>query len=151
MCITTKVFVLKEFCNRAGDPDRIRTCDHLLRRQEVASCGVLLDSEAESITRRAVDMALTGDTAAMRLVMERLLPAHKSRPINIDLPKILSAADVANALSFVVAAVAEGAIESDDAETLSRIVEVKRRSLGTVELDERLTRLEEALSKGKRP
>lgn len=110
----------------------------------------LLDGEAENITRRAVEMAIEGDSAALRLCMERLLPARKSKPIKIDLPKIETPADVAHALSLVVAAVADGSLDPDDAETLSRIVEVKRRSLETVEHEERLTKLEETL-KGKKP
>jgi hypothetical protein len=109
----------------------------------------LLDGEAENITRRAIEFAMSGDPAALRLCMERLLPARKSKPVRIDLPKIETPADVANALSLVVAAVADGSLDPDDAETLARIVEVKRRSLETVEHEERLKKLEETV-KGKK-
>lgn len=120
------------------------------RHKTTKAMEALLDGEAENLTRRAVEMAMEGDGAALRLCMERLLPARKSKPIKIDLPKIETPADVANALSLVVAAVADGSLDPDDAETLSRIVEVKRRSLETVEHEERLTKLEETL-KGKNP
>lgn len=33
-----------------------------------------LDGEAEPLTRKAVDLALEGDTTALRLCLERLLP-----------------------------------------------------------------------------
>jgi len=120
------------------------------RHRMTMAMEALLDGEAENITRRAVDLAIGGDPAALRLCMERLLPARKSRPIRIDLPKIDTPADVSNALSVVVAAVSDGSLDPDDAESLSRLVEVKRRSLETLEIETRLTKLEEAL-KGKEP
>ncbi len=118
------------------------------RHKATLAMETLLDGEAENITRRAVDLALEGDSAALRLCMERLLPSRKSRPIRIDLPKIETPADVSNALSVVVAAVSDGSLDPDDAESLSRIVEVKRRSLETLEMESRLSKLEE-VPKGK--
>ena len=115
------------------------------RHKTTKAMEALLDGEAENITRRAIEFAMSGDPGALRLCMERLLPARKSKPIRIDLPRIDTPADVANALSLVVAAVADGSLDPDDAETLSRIVEVKRRSLETVEHEERLKKLEETL------
>ena len=40
----------------------------------------LLDGEAEAITRVAVDKAKEGDTTALRLCLERILPPRKDRP-----------------------------------------------------------------------
>ena len=40
----------------------------------------LLEGEAEALTRRAVEMALAGDAVALRLCMDRLLPALRERP-----------------------------------------------------------------------
>ena len=41
----------------------------------------LLDGEAEAITRTAIDKAKQGDGLALRLCLERLLPACKERLI----------------------------------------------------------------------
>ncbi len=39
----------------------------------------LLDGEAEALTRKAIDLALAGDTVALRLCMERVCPTDRSR------------------------------------------------------------------------
>ncbi|MGI9074181.1 MAG: hypothetical protein ACR2JB_23360, partial [Bryobacteraceae bacterium] len=62
----------------------------------------LLDGECEAITRKAVEMAKSGDTTAMRLCLERLLPTMKDRPLRIDLPVVKSTGDVWNALGRVL-------------------------------------------------
>ena len=43
----------------------------------------LLDGEAEALTRKAVELALEGDTVALRLCLERLLPPRKSRRVTL--------------------------------------------------------------------
>ena len=48
----------------------------------------LLEGEAEKLTRKAVELALAGDTTALRLCLERLVPPAKSRRVSIDLPKL---------------------------------------------------------------
>jgi hypothetical protein len=48
----------------------------------------LLDGEAKAIARKAVEKALEGDMAALRLCLERLLPPRRDRPVVFDLPKI---------------------------------------------------------------
>ena len=48
----------------------------------------LLDGEAEALTRKAVELALEGDTVALRLCLERLLPPRRSRRVTFDLPTI---------------------------------------------------------------
>jgi hypothetical protein len=48
----------------------------------------LLDGEAETITRVAVDKAKEGDTTALRLCLERILPPRKDRPVSFSLPQL---------------------------------------------------------------
>ena len=43
----------------------------------------LLEGEAEALTRKAVELALAGDTVALRLCLERLLPPRKSRRVTL--------------------------------------------------------------------
>jgi hypothetical protein len=54
---------------------------------------MLLDGEAETITRKAVEMALAGDTTALRLVLERICPPRKERPVAFTLPTLETPAD----------------------------------------------------------
>ena len=41
----------------------------------------LLDGQANALTQKAIDLALTGDMAALRLCLDRILPPRKDRPV----------------------------------------------------------------------
>ncbi|MGI9071910.1 MAG: DUF5681 domain-containing protein, partial [Bryobacteraceae bacterium] len=88
----------------------------------------LLDGECEAITRKAVEMAKSGDTTAMRLCLERLLPTMKDRPLRIDLPLVKSTGDVWNALGRVLQAVSSGEITPGEGQTISALLEAHRRT-----------------------
>jgi hypothetical protein len=107
----------------------------------------LLDGEAEGLTRKAVELALAGDTVALRLCLERLVPPRKDRPIVFDLPTIGSAADHPAALAAVLVAVAAGELTPSEAEAFASIMELHRRAIETGELADRLAALEERMSK----
>lgn len=44
----------------------------------------LLDGQATALTQTAIDLALTGDMAALRLCLDRILPARKDRPVTFE-------------------------------------------------------------------
>lgn len=68
----------------------------------------LLEGEAEMITRTTIEAAKSGDMVAVRLILDRLVPVAKERPVSIDLPDISSAAGIAAAQIAIVQAVANG-------------------------------------------
>src|SRR5215472_10464442 len=65
------------------------------RNKKTLAAAILLEGEAEALTRRAVDLALAGDPTAMRLCIERILPPCRERSVKFALPPIESAADIA--------------------------------------------------------
>src|SRR5687767_6786868 len=68
----------------------------------------LLDGEARAITRKAIEMALSGDGPALRLCLERLAPPRKDRPVPFALPDLLTAADAKFAAAALLQAVSRG-------------------------------------------
>ena len=60
--------------NPAGRPPGSRNKTTLLAQG-------LLDSNAEALIKKLIQMALEGDTAAMRLAIERILPPRKDLPL----------------------------------------------------------------------
>ncbi|EAQ36930.1 hypothetical protein NB311A_07268 [Nitrobacter sp. Nb-311A] len=102
----------------------------------------LLDGQAEALTNKAVELALGGDIAALRLCMDRILPPRKDRPVTFDLPDIRSASDAAAVTSAILAAVANGEITPADAGEIGKLVEAYVKAFETAELAERLERLE---------
>jgi hypothetical protein len=61
----------------------------------------LLDGEAEALTRKAIEKAKEGDGAALRLCIERIIPARKDRSVSLALPKLETAADSLKAVGAI--------------------------------------------------
>jgi hypothetical protein len=104
----------------------------------------LLDGECDRITRRCIYEALRGDTVALRLCLERLLPPIKSRPINFKLPELRTISDAQDALAKIIAGTTSGAILADEAATLASIVSSFVKTVEVAELESRLAALEQA-------
>ncbi|OKO69707.1 DUF5681 domain-containing protein [Bradyrhizobium sp. AS23.2] len=102
----------------------------------------LLDGQAEALTQKAIDLALTGDMGALRICLDRIMPARKDRPVTFGLPPIGTAQDAAKASSAVLAAVATGELTPADAGEISRLIDTWVKAFETAELTERLGRLE---------
>lgn len=121
-----------------GNPGRPRGARHKATLAAMA----MLDGEAEALTRKAVEMALGGDGAALRLCLERIAPPRKDAPVQFDIPPMQSAADAAKAAGAVLDAVAGGELTPTEAAHIMALVETYRRTLETTELEARLTALE---------
>ncbi len=67
--------------------------------------------------RKAVELALHGDTTALRLCLERIAPPRKDAPVTFDLPPMTSAEDAAQAAGAVLNAVADGDLSGRRAHT----------------------------------
>jgi len=108
----------------------------------------LLEGEAVAITRACIEKAKAGDSIALRLVMERVVPLRRGRPVQFDLPTIDNASDLALALGGILRATASGALTPEEAATIAGILETKRRVIETSELEQRLAQLEQHLTPG---
>lgn len=104
----------------------------------------LLGGEAEKLSRKAIDLALEGDTTALRLCLERIAPPRKDTPVSFDLPHIESAQDASGAAEAVLRAVSEGEISPLEGASVMGLVEGYRKTLETTELEERISALEAA-------
>ena len=102
----------------------------------------LMDTDAPAITRAVIDAAKGGDLMAAKIILDRLIPPAKERPISVDLPDTTTSEGVSAAQSAILQAVASGDLLPGEASTLSAIVESKRRAIETQELADRITQLE---------
>jgi hypothetical protein len=112
------------------------------RHKATLALEALLDGEAEGLTRKAVEMALGGDTTALRLCLERIAPPVKSRRVAFDLPKIEKAEDLLAAFSAVVTSMAAGELGADEAALIASVLEAKRKTIETVDIEKRLAAIE---------
>jgi hypothetical protein len=102
----------------------------------------LLEDEAEEITKAAIAKAKAGDPIALRLVLERILPVRRGRPVRFEFTPINNADDVSTLLNDILKAVALGDLTPDEAATIASIGEARRKALETVEMERRLEALE---------
>ena len=103
----------------------------------------LLEGEGEALTRKAIEMALAGDGAALRLCLDRIAPPRKDNPVSFPLPPMKTAHDAAQAAGAVLEAVALGELTPIEAMQIMGLVDCFRRTLEVTELEARVVALEE--------
>jgi hypothetical protein len=97
----------------------------------------MLDGEAERLTRKAIDLALAGDTVALKLCIDRIYPARRDRPVTFALPPITSARDAADIAAAVAEAVAAGQLTPSEAAEIGKVIEIYVKAYQTAELVDR--------------
>lgn len=108
-----------------------------------------MEGELDAIVKRVIAAAKAGDMVAARLVVDKLIPAAKDRPVSINLPQITDVATCNQAQAQITATVASGDLLPSEGEALAGLIEYQRRALETHDLSRRLEAIEQQLSKGK--
>jgi len=121
-----------------GNPGRPKG----VRHKSTLLCEKLMRDDAKEIVQAVVTAAKAGDMVAAKIVLDRISPARKGRPIHFELPEARTAEDISVALAAVVGAMANGKLTPDEAAMVASVLEVRRKSLETVELENRLRVLE---------
>jgi hypothetical protein len=106
----------------------------------------LLDGQAQALTLKAIELALTGDLMALRICLDRILPPRKDRPVTFEFPMINSIAEAATTMSSILTAVAAGEITPAEASEISKLVDTYVKAVEATELAERISRLERMTS-----
>ena len=112
------------------------------RNKATLALDQIADDAGKAILEKMVEAAKDGDLRAADLVLSRIWPARKGRPISLELPKIETAADLVAGLGRVADAVAAGDITPDEGQAVSAVLETKRRAIETLELETRIKALE---------
>ena len=112
------------------------------RNKATVAAETLLEGEAETITRKCIDLALEGDHMALRLCLSRILPVKRERTIELDLPGLEGSQDALRAIGKVIEAVGCGAITPSEGASVASLLETHRRTFEVEELERRLEALE---------
>jgi hypothetical protein len=105
----------------------------------------LIDGEGEEIVRKTLELAKAGDGAALKIVMDRLIPPRKDRHLQFPLPPISDAQSAAAAMSTLIDAVGNGELSASEADGLAGLVERRAKLSELAEIETRLKALEERL------
>lgn len=129
---------------QAGQSGNPRGKTRGTRNRTTLALEKLLDGEAQALTRTAIELAKGGDTVALRMCLDRLMPVRKDRPITFDLPAVETAADATKATAALMWGVATGEITPSEAGELAKVVDSHMKAITTTDLDARLSALEQA-------
>lgn len=122
--------------NPGGRPKGVRD-----KRTELRA---LLEPHAEKLVNKVVAMALKGDAAALRLCLERLVPALKTQERPLSLPAPKSTDTLADRGEQAIAALLAGHLLPDEASTVMSVLASQARIVETDDLARRVAALEEA-------
>lgn len=107
-------------------------------------CQHTLDSHAENLAKKCLTLAFQGNPTAMRLCMERIMPARRQATLRFRLPPTTNSIDnVAAACESVIKGVAGGKLTPADGQALLAILEGRRRAIEAQDQERRIRALEE--------
>jgi hypothetical protein len=129
-------FVKGQSGNPAGRPRGARNKDTVFVEQ-------MFERFGGALANKAVNMALDGNMAAMRLCVSRIVAPRRHRASEFVLPSLRTPADLAPAVAAIAEAAADGAISTGEAAELSQLVDAFGRALAAADVEARLQRLEE--------
>jgi hypothetical protein len=98
------------------------------------------------LVRKAIDLAKAGDMAAIRLCVERLVPRRAEPHIEFEMPPIAEPKDAIGVLSRIMEGVGRGELTASEASSLVSVVQASLKAIEVLNLDERMTTLEERMN-----
>jgi hypothetical protein len=100
----------------------------------------LLEPHAEELVQKVVDLAKQGDTTALRICIDRLIPPVKAKDTPVEIGSLEGA--LADQGRTVLGALSAGTITPDEANALMQAVAAQARIIETDELEKRIAALE---------
>ena len=116
------------------------------RRKTTVLAEKLLGEAAEDVVKAVLNAARGGDMAAAKIVMDRIAPIRRGRPVAFDLPEVEGVAGLLAAVTAVTKAVAAGELTPEEAAAVSAALEAQRKAIEMVDFEARLTALEQRAS-----
>jgi hypothetical protein len=114
------------------------------RNKATETAELLLEGEAEALTRKAVEKALEGDPLALRLCLDRLIPPRRGRKVRLDnIEPVRGTADLGPTMAAITTAATAGDITPGEAAELAQVVEIYIRAVEASDFEKRLQQLEQ--------
>jgi hypothetical protein len=108
------------------------------RNRKSVLLAALRDGEGEAAARVVIEKALAGDAVAARFVVALISPRPRGRTIHLDMPED-DDCNVITAYNLTLQALCQGEITPDEAVTVSRFLDGRRRVLQAWQLEAKLT------------
>jgi len=102
---------------------------------------------AQDVGQKLLEAAQNGNVGAMKFCIDRVLPRLGARPADFELPPINSLSDVLDAHTALIEAATRGEVDSAQAKNLALMLDLKRKSLESIEFEGRVVAMEEHMTK----
>jgi len=103
----------------------------------------ILSEDLEAIARAVSNAARNGDMQAARIILDRLAPIRRGRPVQFEAPASLDGAGVAEAFAAILRSMADGELTPEEGTAVAGVLEMRRKAIETVEIEARVAALEE--------
>ena len=113
------------------------------RNRKTVAIESLLEGQGEALTQTAISKALEGDSVALRLCLDRIMPTPKDKRIKVQLPSISSPHDLLKAARDVMISVQSGELTPLEGEKVMALLERFQKLFVSVDLVERIEALEQ--------
>jgi uncharacterized protein DUF5681 len=103
----------------------------------------MMEDDAPAVVTAVLGAAKAGDMTAARIILDRVAPARRGRPVKFTLPTLETAAEIVRGLGAIITAVADGTLTPDEAAAVANLIEIKRKAVETFEIERRVADLEQ--------
>ena len=124
-----------------GGPGRPRA------RERVAALDFLAAEAGAELIEVALNEAKKGNLRAVEMLLDRIWPVRRGRPVEIEAPPIRATADLLPVGAALTDAVLSGDVSPEEGTAAARVVDAHRKMIELVDNEERLAALEEVADK----
>jgi hypothetical protein len=107
----------------------------------------LAERQAEQVFQKVIEQALAGDVPSQKIVLDRVYPPPKARPINVPIPPINGREDALSAIAAIFSALGQGQLTPDETTALSLVVGRFIQIIDLQDHERRIAALEQARGK----
>lgn len=109
--------------------------------------GKLLESHAQTLIQKLVELAKQGDSTALKLCIERLIPKPKEEAIEFVLPEgnPRSFQTLLDWQDYVITAVSMGELTLQQGQQISSLFTAKAKTMEQLLIEERISEIERTL------
>jgi hypothetical protein len=109
---------------------------------KIAQLRALLEPHAEELVQKARDMAMDGDSTALRLCLERLVPAIKIKDEPVSIEGLKGDASLVEQGQAVIDALSVGEVSPGEAASVMQSIASQARIIEVDDLEKRVSELE---------
>jgi hypothetical protein len=106
----------------------------------------LVAPDTPRIIHAVAKAAQEGDMRAAEIILRRMWPEPKGRPLCFTLPALITPGDLAGAAGAIVSAVAQGELSPDEGSQIASLLDVQRRAIETTLFEQRLAAIEKQIA-----